>query len=45
MNSNLNRGLWKKHESRWANALRDGKTVKVKIRACISGYRYKTRVF
>ena len=31
MNSNLNRGVWKKHESRWANALRNGKTVKVKI--------------
>ena len=37
MNSNLNRGLWKKHESRWANALRDGKTVKVKIEPVYQG--------
>jgi len=42
MNSNLNRGLWKKHESRWANALRDGKTVKVKIEPVYQGTEYKT---
>ena len=37
MNSNLNRGVWKKHESRWANALRNGKTVKVKIEPVYQG--------
>ncbi|AJA45707.1 DNA/RNA non-specific endonuclease [Frischella perrara] len=31
MNSNLNRGELKALENRWANALRNGKTVKVKI--------------
>ncbi|QWH00699.1 cytoplasmic protein [Bacillus mycoides] len=31
MNSNLNRGEWKKLESEWANALKDGDEVRVKI--------------
>ena len=31
MNSNLNRGEWKALENRWAKALQEGKTVKVKI--------------
>ncbi|WP_336433180.1 DNA/RNA non-specific endonuclease [Frischella perrara] len=32
MNSNLNRGVWKKLENKWAKALRKGKTVKVEIK-------------
>lgn len=31
MNSNLNRGAWKQMENKWAKALEEGKTVKVKI--------------
>ncbi|WP_370528616.1 DNA/RNA non-specific endonuclease [Gilliamella sp. B14448G12] len=31
MNANLNRSIWKKLENGWANALQEGKTVKVKI--------------
>ena len=37
MNSNLNRGVWKKLENRWAKALRKGKTVKVKIEPIYEG--------
>ena len=37
MNSNLNRRIWKKLENRWANALQDGKTVKVKIEPLYEG--------
>ena len=37
MNSNLNRGVWKKLENRWAKALRKGKTVKVKIEPVYQG--------
>lgn len=33
MNSNLNRGEWKKLENEWANALNDGDKVRVKINA------------
>ena len=31
MNSNLNRGVWKKLENGWYKSLQEGKTVKVKI--------------
>ncbi|MGV8005348.1 DNA/RNA non-specific endonuclease [Photorhabdus temperata subsp. temperata] len=31
MNGNLNKGAWKKMENSWANALKDGKQVNVKI--------------
>ena len=37
MNSNLNRGEWKALENRWANALQDDKTVKVKIESVYQG--------
>jgi hypothetical protein len=37
MNSNLNRGELKALENRWANALRKGKTVKVKIEPLFQG--------
>lgn len=37
MNSNLNRGEWKKLENEWANALNDGDKVRVKIRPNYSG--------
>ena len=37
MNSNLNRGEWKALENRWAKALREGKTVKVKIEPIYQG--------
>ena len=45
MNSNLNRGLWKKLENRWANALRDGKTVKVKIEPVYEGTDIRPKRF
>ena len=31
MNSNLNRGVWKKLENEWVKSLKEGKTVEVKI--------------
>lgn len=31
MDTNLNRGEWKKIENVWASALKDGKTVNVRI--------------
>lgn len=31
MDANLNRGEWKKMENVWASALKDGKTVSVRI--------------
>ena len=37
MNSNLNRGELKALENRWANALQDDKTVKVKIKPVYQG--------
>ena len=37
MNSNLNRGVWKKLENKWAKALQDDKTVKVKIKPVYQG--------
>ncbi len=37
MNSNLNRGEWKALENRWAKALQEGKTVKVKIEPVYQG--------
>ncbi|MET7142455.1 DNA/RNA non-specific endonuclease [Xanthomonas sp. PPL139] len=37
MNSNLNRGAWKSMENEWANALREGKDVKVTIEPVYSG--------
>ncbi|WP_025150772.1 DNA/RNA non-specific endonuclease [Bacillus sp. H1a] len=37
MNSNLNRGEWKKLEIEWANALKDGDEVRVKITQNYSG--------
>ena len=45
MNSYLNRRIWKKHESRWANALRDGKTVKVKIEPVYEGTDIRPKRF
>ncbi|EPL6457046.1 DNA/RNA non-specific endonuclease [Providencia rettgeri] len=37
MNSNLNRGEWKKMENSWADALKNGKQVNVKIEPVYSG--------
>ncbi|MCA6223136.1 DNA/RNA non-specific endonuclease [Photorhabdus sp. UCH-936] len=37
MDSNLNRGAWKKMENRWANALKEGKQINVKIEPVYSG--------
>ena len=37
MNSNLNRGEWKKMENSWAKALRENKQVEVKIDLVYSG--------
>ena len=37
MNANLNRSIWKKLENGWANALQEGKTVKVKIEPLYQG--------
>ena len=37
MNSNLNRGVWKKLENKWAKALRKDKTVKVSIEPLYEG--------
>ena len=37
MNANLNRSIWKKLENGWANALQEGKTVKVKIEPVYQG--------
>ena len=47
MNSNLNRGLWKKLENGWAKSLQEGKTVKVSIEPLYEGTDirpYKFRV-
>ena len=47
MNSNLNRGVWKKLENGWAKSLQEGKTVKVKIEPLYEGTDirpYKFRV-
>ena len=37
MNANLNRSIWKKLENGWANALQEGKTVKVEIEPIYQG--------
>jgi len=37
MNSNLNRGAWKKMETKWADALKEGKEVKVDIQPVYEG--------
>lgn len=37
MNGNLNKGAWKSMENTWANALKDGKPVNVKIEPIYSG--------
>ncbi|MEI2264979.1 DNA/RNA non-specific endonuclease [Erwinia sp. CGal63] len=37
MDGNLNKGAWKKMENTWANALKDGKKVDVKIEPSYSG--------
>ena len=37
MNSNLNRGAWKKMENKWADALKNGKEVKVEIKPLYEG--------
>ncbi|MBB2802809.1 DNA/RNA non-specific endonuclease, partial [Xanthomonas arboricola] len=37
MNANLNKGAWKSMENEWANALKNGKSVKVKIEPIYSG--------
>ncbi len=45
MNSNLNRGELKALENRWANALRKGKTVKVKIESVYQGIDIRPESF
>ncbi|EBA9414188.1 DNA/RNA non-specific endonuclease [Salmonella enterica] len=37
MDGNLNKGAWKKMENTWANALKDGKQVNVKVEPSYSG--------
>nr|WP_080931308.1 hemagglutinin repeat-containing protein [Xanthomonas arboricola] len=37
MNANLNKGAWKSMENEWVNALKNGKSVKVKIEPIYSG--------
>jgi hypothetical protein len=37
MNANLNRGAWKQMENKWVKALKEGKTVKVKIEPLYEG--------
>nr|WP_318526928.1 DNA/RNA non-specific endonuclease [Xanthomonas sacchari] len=37
MNSNLNKGAWKAMENEWAGALREGKSVKIKIEPSYTG--------
>ena len=37
MNANLNRSIWKKLENGWANALQEGKTLKVEIEPIYQG--------
>ncbi|MEB2187251.1 DNA/RNA non-specific endonuclease [Xanthomonas campestris pv. campestris] len=37
MNANLNKGAWKSMENEWADALKNGKSVKVKIEPIYSG--------
>ncbi|CNL95780.1 DNA/RNA non-specific endonuclease [Yersinia aleksiciae] len=37
MDGNLNKGAWKQMENTWANALKDGKQVNVKIEPVYSG--------
>lgn len=37
MDTNLNRDAWKKMENSWANALKEGKQVNVKIEPVYSG--------
>ncbi|WP_455853837.1 DNA/RNA non-specific endonuclease [Pantoea endophytica] len=37
MNGNLNKGAWKQMENMWANALKDGKQINVKVEPSYSG--------
>lgn len=37
MDGNLNKGVWKQMENTWANALKDGKQVNVKIEPVYTG--------
>ncbi|MDR6675090.1 hemagglutinin repeat-containing protein [Xanthomonas sp. 1678] len=37
MNSNLNKGAWKAMENEWADALKEGKSVKIKIEPSYTG--------
>lgn len=37
MNGNLNKGAWKQMENTWANALKDGKQINVKVEPSYSG--------
>ncbi|MCI0995141.1 DNA/RNA non-specific endonuclease [Pseudomonas corrugata] len=37
MNGNLNKGVWKAMENAWADALKEGKAVRVKIEPVYSG--------
>jgi len=37
MNGNLNKGVWKTMENAWADALKEGKSVRVKIEPVYSG--------
>ena len=45
MNANLNKGAWKSMENEWANALKNGKSVKVKIEPIYSGSAIRSDSF
>ncbi|MEE5066535.1 DNA/RNA non-specific endonuclease, partial [Pseudomonas alliivorans] len=43
INGNLNKGAWNSMENTWANALKDGKPLNVKIEPIYSGSRLCTK--
>ncbi len=45
MNSNLNRGAWKRMENKWADALKEGKDVKVDIQPVYDGASKRPEAF
>ena len=45
MNSNLNRGEWKKMENKWNNALKEGKKVEIDIQPIYKGNSNRPEVF
>ena len=45
MNSNLNRGAWKKMENGWDKALNTGKNVRVNIKPIYTGASRRPDVF